>query len=70
LRRFAPELYVSEFRIKSGMTSVCLASPGVGFGIARRRAKPFTTEARRHRESQKQILVFLLFFSVSLCLCG
>jgi hypothetical protein len=34
LRRFAPEVYVSGFRVKPGMTRVFGVSPGVGFGIA------------------------------------
>jgi hypothetical protein len=36
LRRFAPEVYVSGFRVKPGMTTQFFASPGVGFGVARR----------------------------------
>jgi hypothetical protein len=36
LRRFAPEVYDSGFRVKPGMTRIFFASPGVGFGIARR----------------------------------
>jgi hypothetical protein len=36
LRRFAPDVYASGFRVKPGMTTHFFASPGVGFGIARR----------------------------------
>ncbi|MDR1710118.1 MAG: hypothetical protein LBS70_10415 [Candidatus Accumulibacter sp.] len=35
LRRFAPEVYVSGFRVEPAMTTHFFASPGVGFGIAR-----------------------------------